>query len=418
MASVLRLKVAIAVSCLLAVVAAGPAFSGPSLVFDPASGDVFSQDRAGAPWYPASLTKLMTAFVVFQALHSGKLTLAQKIPVSDIASQQPPSKIGVPAGGSVTVDFALQAMLVYSANDMAVVLAEAAGGTVSAFVENMNSTARQIGMTGTRFVNPNGLHSPLQVTTARDLGILAASLLTEFPDYWHYFSQAFLAVGKRKLPNRNMLLRLASEVDGMKTGFVCASGYNLVATATENGRRRMAIVLGASNSQSRADWALGLLRNAFQSGSASQRIAQIDDVTLSLVEPTNMSSDVCGPRHSVPLVSASTPKGFGVLLGTYGAMADANALLKERIDQAKDYVEGASNGLVRVPNGGGFSALIWGLDQNKAAALCGFLNSAQAQCEIMTPDKFTDLAAKSQPHAKVAGHQRPSEKDDDKKEGD
>jgi D-alanyl-D-alanine carboxypeptidase len=143
--------------------------AGPSLLFDPATGVVISQERAGEAWFPASLTKLMTAYLVFKKLRTGAMRLDRKIPVSVFANSQQPSKIGVKPGESVSVDFALQALLVYSANDMAVVLAEAAGGTADRFVHDMNGTAALLGMTGTHFANPNGLFDPRQVTTARDM---------------------------------------------------------------------------------------------------------------------------------------------------------------------------------------------------------------------------------------------------------
>ena len=127
----------------LVLAAASPALAaGPSLLFDPATDEVISQDRAGEPWYPASLTKLMTAYIVFQKLKSGQLKLDQKLPVSELAHSQPPSKIGVPVGQTVSVDFALQALLVYSANDMAYVLAEGSDGSVPAFSAQMNAQAR------------------------------------------------------------------------------------------------------------------------------------------------------------------------------------------------------------------------------------------------------------------------------------
>src|SRR5207237_1149584 len=188
--------------------------------------------RAGEPWYPASLTKLMTAYVVFQKIKAGALKLDQKITVSELAARQPPSKLGLAAGSTITVDLALQALLVYSANDMAYVLAEAAAGSAQHFVEEMNRAASGLGLSGTYFANPNGLFDPRQVISARDIGTLAATILREFPEHAHYFSQPFVAVGNRKLLNHNMLLRQMKIVDGMKTGFICNSGYNLVVSAS------------------------------------------------------------------------------------------------------------------------------------------------------------------------------------------
>ena len=215
------------------IVMSGRAMAGPSLIFDPATGDVLAEDRAGEPWYPASLTKLMTAYVIFDKLKSGQLKLDQQIPVSELAAKQPPSKLGMRVGSTISVDLALQSMLVYSANDMAYVLAEAgAGGDYKRFAQQMNLVAQRLGMTGTYYVNPNGLFNPLQVTTARDLALLVQALLKDYPEHAHYFSQAAVKIGKRNLNNRNSLLRQMKNADGMKTGFVCNSGYNLIASAT------------------------------------------------------------------------------------------------------------------------------------------------------------------------------------------
>src|SRR4029079_7655663 len=208
------------------ILMAPPVAAGPSLVFDAQTGDVISQDRAGEPWYPASLTKLMTTQLVLQRIKAGVLKLDQSITVSELTARQPPSKLGMKAGSALTVDLALQVLLVYSANDMAYVLAEAAAGTAQRFVQEMNLNASRLGMTATYFANPNGLFDPRQVTSARDIGFLAATILKEFPEYAHYFAEPYVAVGKRRLMNRNALIRQMKNADGMKTGFVCNSGYN------------------------------------------------------------------------------------------------------------------------------------------------------------------------------------------------
>ena len=179
----------------------------------------------------------MTAYIVFKKLKAGSLRLDQKILVSPLAASQEPSKIGMRPGSTISVDLALQTLLVYSANDMAYVLAEGANGTVFNFVQEMNATAQKLGLNATHFVNPNGLFDPRQLTSARDIGVLAAVIISEFPEHGRYFSQQHVAIGKRKLMNRNSLIRTMPEADGMKTGFVCNSGFNLVASATRGGRR-------------------------------------------------------------------------------------------------------------------------------------------------------------------------------------
>lgn len=358
---------------LLWSMAAASFAAGPSLLFDPATGEVLSQDRAGEPWYPASITKLMTAYVVFQKLKSGQLKLEQKIPVSELAHSQPPSKIGVPTGGTVSVDFALQALLVYSANDMAFVLAEAASGSVPGFAAEMNAQAQRIGMTGSHFVNPNGLHDPRHISTARDIALLAVALLKEFPEHAHYYSQASVAVGKRKLSNRNSLIRQMEEADGMKTGFVCNSGFNLVATATRNGRKLGAVILGANSGKHRADLAEMLLVDGFTRETTPRpRIEALENMKTGAVVPADMTKNVCKQK---PMSIASSKDLGGWLLSTSGRDLPGTP------------------GLIRMPGKGGFAAAMWNLNQQNSLAACAKYRTENAPCEVITPETFAQIAA-------------------------
>jgi D-alanyl-D-alanine carboxypeptidase len=371
--------------------------AGPTLLFDPATEDVLSQDRAGEPWYPASLTKLMTAYVVFQKMKSGQLSLEQKIPVSELAHSQPPSKIGVPVGKTVSVDFALQALLVHSANDMAYVLAEAASGTVSNFAADMNAQARKLGMTGSHFVNPNGLFDQRHISTARDIAILASALLREFPEHTHYYEQDTLPVGKRKLANRNALLRQMPEADGMKTGFVCNSGFNLVASATRDGRRLIAVVLGAPNSGSRAEVARALLTDGFSKGTlpSRPRLAQISDNPLGAIVPADMTTTVCKKKPPVSPVRAKELSGWGISFGNYDTLQKADMALRGRLISPAGMDAPGKVGVVRMPNKGGFAAMIWNIDQPTSQALCTDYRSQNAACEVITPVAFAQIAALS-----------------------
>ncbi|MGH6873867.1 MAG: D-alanyl-D-alanine carboxypeptidase family protein, partial [Aestuariivirgaceae bacterium] len=321
-------RFAVALSALLAGNCLEAGAAGPSLLFEPATGRVIAQDHAGMAWHPASLTKLMTAYLTFQALREGRLKLDQQIPVSSIAAIQPASKIGIGAGGKVSVDFALQALLVHSANDMAVVLAEAAGGNLASFIVQMNKAAKLIGMSGTRFLNPNGLHDPNHYSTARDIGLLAARIDQEFPEHRHYFDQDYVAVGRHKLRNHNALIRLMPEVDGMKTGFVCAAGYNLVASATISNRRLMAVVLGASNGQSRTELAKNLLTLAGAAPSGAITVQQIANMPDTEGFPPDVSEEICRPRRGSPVRLARELKGYGVSLGQFDRRDEASMVLR------------------------------------------------------------------------------------------
>ena len=238
--------------------------AGPALLFDAADGKILYAEDLDHQWFPASLTKIMTAYLTFEALKTGKLSLDTKIPCSETAHVQPPSKIGLPVGAEMTVELALKALIVKSANDVAVMLAEAVSGSEAAFVERMNATAKRLGMTRTRFANPNGLPAPDQVTTARDLARLSMAVLKDYPEHSHYWSMPNVQIGKLRLGSHNSLLRTFDGADGLKTGFICDSGFNVVASATRDGTRLMAVVLGEPTGQDRSLRAASLLEHGFQ----------------------------------------------------------------------------------------------------------------------------------------------------------
>jgi len=255
-------KTAIALTLLLAW--AGTAAAGPALLFDVTTGKVLYAEDQDQPWHPASLTKIMTAYMTFEALRANKISLEQKIATSANAHAQPPSKLGLPVGAEITVNLALKALIVKSANDAAVMLAEAIGGTEEAFMVQMNDAARRIGMTQTRFVNPHGLPAPEQVTTARDLARLTRVVVRDYPEYGEMWGMVDVQVGRRRLRTHNGLLRTYEGADGLKTGFICDSGFNVVASATRDGRRLVAVVLGEYTSRDRSLRAASLLEHGFR----------------------------------------------------------------------------------------------------------------------------------------------------------
>jgi D-alanyl-D-alanine carboxypeptidase len=181
-----------------------------------------------------------------------------------LAHSQGPSRLGLPVGAEITVETALQALIIKSANDAAVMLAEAVSGTQEAFAERMNATARRLGMTRTNYVNANGLPAPEQVSTARDLARLTTAVVRDFPNYAHLWSMEEMRVGKRVLRNHNPLLRTYEGADGMKTGFICDSGFNLVASASRDGQKLVAVVLGETTGGNRSARAANLLEHGFQ----------------------------------------------------------------------------------------------------------------------------------------------------------
>src|SRR5207302_1217467 len=205
--------------------------------------------------------------------------------VSHNAVAQQPVKMGFPAGTQITVDNALKMLLVKSANDIAVVVAEGVGGSIEGFAELMNQNARRLGMTQSHWVNPNGLPADEQITSARDMAILARAALREFPEYDYYWHLPGIRLGNKVQRNYNTLIGRYPGADGMKTGFICASGFNLVATASRGGKRLIAVVLGAPSSSVRAIKAAHLLELGFTSNPLSWLTPPLGNVEA--LEPIN-----------------------------------------------------------------------------------------------------------------------------------
>ncbi|CFX13746.1 Serine-type D-Ala-D-Ala carboxypeptidase [Candidatus Filomicrobium marinum] len=240
------------------------AAAGPALLFEASTGKILYSESMDNQWHPASLTKIMTAYLVFEDLKAGKIKLDTKITCTERAYQEPPSKVGLPVGAELTIDTALKSLIVKSANDVAVMLAEELGPTYDQFINRMNTTAKRLGMTRTHFNNPNGLPDDAQVTTARDLAKLSRAIVTEFPEYSAYWSMSAFQLGKQRLGSHNGLLNTFEGADGLKTGFICDSGFNVVASATRDGRKLMAVVLGEPSGKDRTIRAASLLEHGFR----------------------------------------------------------------------------------------------------------------------------------------------------------
>ena len=413
-----RIMKILLLALLMSGVAQAQTVGGPTLLFDAQTGDVLSQERAGEPWYPASLTKLMTAYIIFQKLRDGSLKIDQHIVVSEKAHSQEPSKIGIPTGKTVSVDFALQALLVYSANDMAYVLAEAASGNYERFADEMNAVAKNLGLSASHFVNPNGLFDPRHITSARDIGVLAAVIVNEFPQHAHYFSQDSMAVGKRRLANRNSLIRIMPEADGMKTGFVCNSGFNLVASATRNGRKLIAVVFGAKSGGNRAIIAKGLLEQGFamlpQPG--LHKVAEIVNLPQGAIVPADMTTGVCKAKSPVRLADGSDLAGWAISFGTYDNMVKADMALRGRVLSPIGLATRSSAGVVKLPEKAGFAALMWNIPQAESLSLCTAYRAEGAHCDVMPPalvDQIATFVKSTQPKIKAVAQGSEADVDDE-----
>jgi len=288
------------------------AAANPTLLFELNTGRIISHEDAFKRWYPASLTKMMTAYVAFRAIEAGEAALDSPIRMTRNAVNQPPSKMGFKTGQVMRLDNALKMMMIKSANDVAMAIGENIGGTQADFAKRMNAEAARLGMTGTHFVNPNGLFSPEQYTTARDMALLVVALRRDFPQYNSWYSIEGLAFGKTRIPNYNLLVGRYPGADGMKTGFVCESGFNLVGTATRNGRTLAAVVLGEKNGLTRAEAVAKLLDIGFatpaQGTTTIATLAPYGDTQTS----TNLRPVVCKPAEANAQSEASTgPKEEG-----------------------------------------------------------------------------------------------------------
>ena len=290
----------------------GPVQAGPYVVVDAATGETLLERNPGALWYPASLTKMMTIYIVFEELKAGRLTLATPVPFSEHARSMPPSKLGLGPGQTVTVEQGLQSLVARSANDVATAFGELISGSSPAFAQRMTETAVRLGMSATQFRNANGLPDQGQITTARDMAILAMALVKQFPEYYGYFHTQEFMLGKTRIgPGIKFLDLYAPYADGLKTGFICASGFNIVGSAVRDGRRLIAVAFGFRRADLRDEFMVRLLDEAYalKTGGNRPKIWQLRNGDGG--PGTVFAQGECGGiRYDMP--------GDAVWLGTYG----------------------------------------------------------------------------------------------------
>jgi D-alanyl-D-alanine carboxypeptidase (penicillin-binding protein 5/6) len=264
-----------------------------AIVVDAASGEVLYAKRADYQRFPASLTKIMTLYMAFEAMATGRLSPKDTIVMSQHGANMQPSKLGLRPGEGVTLDMALQAIAVKSANDMAVAVAERIGGSEERFAQLMTLRAQELGMTNTHFANASGLPNPRNVSSARDLAILSRAVMRDYPQYYGYFGERSISFRGRTDMNHNHLLAKMPGVDGLKTGYIGASGFNLAASAMRNGRRLIAVVLGGSSTATRDENVETLLNAGFE---VLARRATGQRITLaSIAEPADDNGPIQRP---------------------------------------------------------------------------------------------------------------------------
>jgi D-alanyl-D-alanine carboxypeptidase len=364
----------------------GPVMAGPYVVIDAGTGETLQQQNAGAAWYPASLTKLMTIYIVFRELKAGRITLDTSVPFSAHAASMPPSKLGVGTGGAITVEQALQSLVARSANDSAVALAELVSGSEAAFAQRMTETAVKLDMKSTRFRNANGLPDAQQISTARDLAMLALALVRDFPEYYGYFKTQEFVFGRQKIgPGVKFVELYAPYADGLKTGFICASGFNIVGSAVRDGRRMIAVALGFRRSDLRDEFLVRLFDEAFlmKTGGGKPRIWQVRDEGGT--PPTVFPSAECTPlRYDYP--------GDAAWLGTFGDWRTARRaydtgqaeLVKLGVTSiGKEWIlPVTANNVTRQ------AAIIADLQPDAAQKLCADYQSRKLFCEVRKPQEI------------------------------
>lgn len=260
----------------LTVQLSGQAIAAPkfaALTVDARTGAILFAKDADGIRHPASLTKMMTLYVVFEELKAGRLALNSNITFSARAAGMAPSKLGIRAGGTITVETAIKALVVKSANDVATAVAENISGTEKAFAKRMTSTARSIGMSRTTFANASGLPNPTQVTTARDMATLGLRLMRDFPQYYPYFRTRSFVFQGRTIKGHNRLLGSYEGTDGIKTGFINASGFNLVSSVRRGDKRLVGVVIGGRSGASRDTYMKQMLSRYFDEAKSGKTVA-------------------------------------------------------------------------------------------------------------------------------------------------
>ncbi len=322
-----------------------------ALVADMDSGTVLYSENANVPNYPASLTKIMTLYLTFNALEHGRLHLDDYLIVSNAAAAAEPVKLGLPAGSKIKVEDAIKAVAVHSANDVARVLAEnLKGGKEGNFASLMTQVATEIGLSNTNFENSSGLPDDDHLSTARDIALLSVAVYKHFPQYWKYFGIKSWNYNGQTYTNGNRLLTSYAGCDGMKTGFTNKSKYSLVATAQRDGHHLIAVVLGAENKDVRASVATSLLNRGFKmlENNAAPVMVNTPTPPIQNTQPANENNPFV--KYATKTIGKLQPGMSGVQFGAFSSY-DAAARQAKNVEKTlgvKPEIEPASGGLFRV----------------------------------------------------------------------
>jgi D-alanyl-D-alanine carboxypeptidase len=384
----------------LFLTAVGPGFAhGAAVVVDAESGRVLHAENPNLRHYPASLAKIMTLYLTFEALEQGMIELTERVTVSAQAARQRGTRLRLRRGKTLTVKDAILGVIIRSANDAAVALAERLAGDEPAFAAMMTAKAKAIGMTRTVFGDATGLNDAGQWTTARDMAVLARALVRDFPQHYHYFSVRSFSFRGRTLSTYNGLIKSYKGADGIKTGFTCAAGYNIVASAERAGRRLIGVILGSTSGAKRTNRMARLLNAAFAGKTdAPEPPTLIDDLQptddAEAAEPHHYraSIDVCmgrGPQRGPRLQYV---KGWAIDVGTFFDKAEARSAAIRAKSQLRQTLKGGSATVIPMPVGGmvRYVASVSGLKQKNATATCRGLRDQGKWCLVLSPQTIAD----------------------------
>lgn len=367
-----------------------------SIIVDLDSQEIIHARQIDDARFPASLTKVMTLYLTFEALDQGRLKINQKLPVSAYAASQAPSKLGLKAGQSILVHDAINALIIRSANDVAMVLAEAIAGSEGAFAAQMTQRARQLGMHKTVFRNPHGLPNANHQSTARDLAKLAHAMIRDHRSYYPLFSQKTMQYKGRTLKTTNALLGQTKGVDGLKTGYTNASGYNLIISAQREGRRLVAVVMGGASGKSRDQHMRDLIERGFDVMSkkpltAAPIVTVRREPVPKRAQPQNASTAILSLRSSngqtQPVIHGRRPQltrpaasQWSLFLGEFPTPHAAQNYINNMLSAASPPLTLPSSQLEIIARAGRFQARLNGLPHPVASMLCDKLKNRQETC--------------------------------------
>ena len=400
--SLVQIVMGLGLAGLMSMVNPAAARQYAAIIVDAESGAVLHAENADLKNRPASLTKMMTLYMTFEALRDGRMTLDKKLNVSRHAAEQSPTKLFLKPGSKIRVEDAILAAVTKSANDATTVLAEALGGSEPAFAAMMTDKANALGMRRTQFRNATGLPDERQVTTARDMAILAQALYSHFPDRSHYFATTQFRWGKNRYGNHNRLLGTYRGVDGIKTGYTNASGFNLVTSVRRDGRHIYAVVLGGETSYGRDQQMRKLLDQTFSriTPDAFSQPVRMADARPAVKAKASKAVNLRKPdSKSVASQAAARAKRWGVQVGTFQVRARAHERARQAALVAPSFLKPATVSIQKIakPSKTLYRAILTGLTEKGARQTCQILASRKFQCLPVPPQQ--SLAALGNPPA-------------------